>query len=330
MHLTDTLVSAPVAIVAGAISIALIVFAAKRAVTGNRRNSIVLMAIMAAFIFAAQMITFNIPGTGTSGHIVGGVLLAALLGPWCGFLTLCAVVIVQCVLFGDGGLMALGCNILNMGVMGCLVAYPLFYRPLMRYPASQAKLMGVSILASTVALELGAVSVSVETVLSATTSLSLYSFLSATLPVHLAIGICEGVVTGMVLIFVQSTSPDMLHNSSPWGVSNTAVERVRTHNRHLTLLTLGIVTIAMGVAFALISAHNPEGFNWLAANVGQLPNLAPASRTFTVVIPDYSSRISGIIGIGIILTTIFVIGMITYRSKRRKAQAQPSVIHRYY
>lgn len=331
MHLTDTLVSAPVAIVAGAISIALIVLAAKRANSGTRRNSIVLMGIMAAFIFAAQMITFNIPGTGTSGHIVGGVLLAALLGPWCGFLTLCAVVIVQCVMFGDGGLMALGCNILNMGVMGCMVAYPLFYRPFMKYPASQARLMGVSILASTIALELGAVAVSVETALSGTSPISLYDFLLATLPVHLAIGICEGVVTGMVLIFVQRTSPDLLQNStSPWGVSNTAVEKVRIHNRHLTLLTLGIVTVCMGVAFALISAHNPDGFNWLAANVGQLPDLAPASRTFTVVIPDYSSRISGIIGIGIVLTTIFVIGMITYRSKRRKAQAQPSVIHRYY
>ncbi|MDE6308970.1 MAG: energy-coupling factor ABC transporter permease, partial [Muribaculaceae bacterium] len=182
MHLTDTLVSAPVAIVAGAISIALIVIAAKRAINGPRRNSIVLMAIMAAFIFAAQMITFSIPGTGTSGHIVGGVLLAALLGPWCGFLTLCAVVIVQCVLFGDGGLMALGCNILNMGVMGCLVAYPLFYRPFMRIPASQARLMGVSILSSTKTLELGPLAVSVETALSGASTLSFYDFLLATLP----------------------------------------------------------------------------------------------------------------------------------------------------
>ncbi|MDE6308715.1 MAG: energy-coupling factor ABC transporter permease, partial [Muribaculaceae bacterium] len=184
---------------------------------------------------------------------------------------------------------------------------------------------------STIALELGAVAVSVETALSGASTLSFYDFLLATLPVHLAIGICEGVVMGMVLIFVQRTSPDILQEShSPWGVSNTAVERVRTHNRRLTLLTLGIITICMGVAFAWISAFNPDGFNWLAANVGELPNLAPVSRSFTIVIPDYSLRISGIIGIGIVLTTIFVIGMVTFRSKRRKAQAQATVFHRYY
>ena len=80
------------------------------------------MGVMGAFIFAAQMLNFSIPGTGSSGHIVGGILLASMLGPWAAFLTLSSVIIIQCLVFADGGLMAIGCNIINMAAMSTLVA----------------------------------------------------------------------------------------------------------------------------------------------------------------------------------------------------------------
>ena len=81
------------------------------------------MGVVGAFVFAAQMINFSIPGTGSSGHITGGVLLAAILGPEAGFLSLVSILIVQCLFFGDGGLLALGCNIINMVFFSCFIGY---------------------------------------------------------------------------------------------------------------------------------------------------------------------------------------------------------------
>ena len=132
MHMADALISTPVALAAGAAATTLLGIAGYKVNKQKGENSriVPLMGVLGAFIFAAQMINFTIPGTGSSGHIIGGVLLAAFLGPWAAFLTLSSVLIIQCLVFADGGLLALGCNILNMGAMSTLVAYPLIFRPL--------------------------------------------------------------------------------------------------------------------------------------------------------------------------------------------------------
>ena len=121
------------------------------------------MGVMGAFVFAAQMINFSIPGTGSSGHLVGGILLSAILGPWAALLTLASVLVIQCLVFADGGFMALGANILNMAVLSCLVAYPLLFRPLIKRGASPGRIIAASLLASVVGLELGALAVTIET-----------------------------------------------------------------------------------------------------------------------------------------------------------------------
>jgi cobalt/nickel transport system permease protein len=91
-----------------------------------------LMGVMGAFVFAGQMINFTIPATGSSGHIGGGILLAALLGPYAAFLVISAVIIIQALFFADGGLLALGCNIFNMGFFACFIAYPLIYKQIVK------------------------------------------------------------------------------------------------------------------------------------------------------------------------------------------------------
>ena len=109
MHMSDALVSPEVAATAGVASL-LLLGAAVRKVTRQRRDDerlVPLMGVTGAFVFAAQMINFTIPGTGSSGHLIGGILLAALLGPWAALLTLASVLILQCLLFADGGLLAL-------------------------------------------------------------------------------------------------------------------------------------------------------------------------------------------------------------------------------
>ena len=117
MHMADALVSPAVAGTAGAVAVALIAVASKKVKKIERDDIVPMMGVLGAFVFAAQMINFSIPGTGSSGHIIGGILLAALIGPWAAFITLCSVLIIQCLIFADGGMMALGCNIINMAAM---------------------------------------------------------------------------------------------------------------------------------------------------------------------------------------------------------------------
>ena len=127
--MSDALLSAPVAIVGEVIAASLIVIASTKIRKSEKNINPALMGVMGAFIFAAQMINFTIPGTGSSGHIVGGILLSCLLGAWPAFLTLSSVLIIQSLLFADGGILAMGWNIINMAASSCLIAYPLIMKP---------------------------------------------------------------------------------------------------------------------------------------------------------------------------------------------------------
>src|SRR5512133_282897 len=130
MHMADALISPAVGGTFWVASAAGLAFSARKLKENADENRIPLMGVLAAFIFAAQMINFTIPGTGSSGHLGGGMILAILLGPWAGFLAMASVLTVQALFFADGGLLALGCNIFNLGVFTCFIAYPLVYRRL--------------------------------------------------------------------------------------------------------------------------------------------------------------------------------------------------------
>ena len=159
MHMSDTLISPAVAVATSIVAAALVVVATRKIGRENSRATthlVPLMGVMGALVFAAQMLNFAIPATGSSGHIVGGVLLAAVLGEWAGFLTLTSVIIVQCLLFADGGLMTLGCNVLNMAALSCLVAFPLIFKPLIHNQNSPSRWAAASIVTSITALAMGA------------------------------------------------------------------------------------------------------------------------------------------------------------------------------
>ncbi len=126
----------------------------------NEPKKIPVMGVMGAFVFAAQMINFTIPGTGSSGHLCGGMMLSAILGPFAGFLTMIGVLLTQCLFFAAGGLLALGCNIWNMAFYGCFIGALLIWRPIMRSGASKKKIIFSSILGCVLTLQLGAFSVS--------------------------------------------------------------------------------------------------------------------------------------------------------------------------
>ncbi len=311
MHMADALISPPVAVAAGAGAVALIAVAANKVKNSPREGLPSMMGIMGAFVFAAQMINFSIPGTGSSGHIIGGVLLSVLLGPWAAFLTLCSVLIVQCLVFADGGFMALGCNILNMAAMSCLVAYPLVFRPVMCARITSLRLMWASVVTSVAGLLLGAFLVSVETVLSGVTALPFGSFLSVMIPIHLVIGICEGVATGVVLVFVYRNSPSLIYGE--YGSSDA----LASPRRRYTLMAFGVGALVMAVAFTWIASSNPDGLEWSIERITGNTEIAPASAPATAVMPDYESYFSGVVGAIIVMVMLWALSAVIFRGRRR-------------
>lgn len=139
MHMADALVAPAVAGTMYVCSTAAAAYSIKKVRQEDDPKKIPVMGVMGAFVFAAQMINFTIPGTGSSGHLCGGMLLTAILGPFASFLTMIGVLLIQCLLFADGGLLALGCNVWNMAFYGCFLGAFLIWRPVMKKGMSRAK-----------------------------------------------------------------------------------------------------------------------------------------------------------------------------------------------
>ncbi|MDE6375377.1 MAG: energy-coupling factor ABC transporter permease [Alistipes sp.] len=308
MHMSDALVSPTVAAVAGAASLVLLGTAIRKlhpteTQSGDERI-VPLMGVMGAFVFAAQMINFAIPGTGSSGHLIGGILLAAILGPWAGVLTLSSVLLLQCLLFADGGLLALGCNILNMAVLSCLVAYPLIFQPLMRGESSHVRIFTASILAATAGLGLGALAVTTETEASGITALPFGRFLLFMLPIHLAIGLCEGAATGVVLCAVRRYRPELLVDIRRQGTAGK-------HRTNRALAVIALTALLIGGSFSWLASSQPDGLEWSIERLTGMAEIETPDNTAhrtaatlqetTAALPDYNTSLAGLVGCGAIL-----------------------------
>ena len=170
MHMADALISPAVGGACWIAAAGLTAHSATKLRAEADERSVPLMGVLGAFVFSAQMVNFAIPGTGSSGHLGGGLLLAILLGPHAGFITIASVLLVQSLFFADGGLLALGCNIINIGFFPCFVAYPFVYRKIAG--ARNRRLVAASICAALVGLQLGSLGVVLETALSGVSELS--------------------------------------------------------------------------------------------------------------------------------------------------------------
>lgn len=283
------------------------------------------MAVMSALVFAGQMINYTIPGTGSSGHLCGGMLLSALLGPWAGFLSMIAILTIQALFFADGGLLALGANIWNMAFYGCFVGYYLIYRPLMRSAHLAARprlrLALASVLGCVVTLQLGSVSVVLETSLSGITALPFGAFFALMQPIHLAIGLIEGFITAAVLLFVYQARPELLQGTQPRDTGARC-------SRAAVLAVLAAVALVVGGGLSLLASSNPDGLEWslfgnedagYSANMGldeedygvssAAAQTAAAVQDKTSLLPDYGfsdsdspagTSVSGLVGCAIV------------------------------
>ena len=218
MHVPDGFLSLPVIGVTWILAIALIAMCLKRAQFEYQERTVPLMGVCAAFIFAAQMINFPIPG-GTSGHLLGGTLAGALLGPWAGSLVMVVVFIVQAFLFQDGGITVLGANIVNMGLIGTFGGYYLYsaIRKALGWNSFRGIGVGAAVAAWT-SVVVGSIVCAFQLAISGTVPLPVA--LSAMVSWHVLIGIGEALITVSALAFIYRTRPDLIHKAPKKAIAN--------------------------------------------------------------------------------------------------------------
>jgi cobalt/nickel transport system permease protein len=207
LHIPDGFLSSGVALACGVLAIAAVTYALRVANVELDEARVPLLGVLAAFIFAAQMLNFPIAG-GTSGHFLGATLAAVLLGPWLACLVMAVVIAVQAFAFADGGISALGANVLNMGVLGALLAGLLVAGLVKAVPHSRAALLSIVAVVSWLAVMVGAAATSVELAVSDTVPLA--TSLPAMLGVHMLIGIGEAVITVAAVSAVLVSRPDLV------------------------------------------------------------------------------------------------------------------------
>lgn len=294
MHMADALVSTAVGGTMLAVSAGMAGYSVKRIHRDFDDKKIPLMGVMGAFVFTAQMINFTIPGTGSSGHIGGGLLLAVLLGPEAAFLCMSSILLIQALFFADGGLLALGCNIFNMGFYACFIAYPLIYKKLAGSKPSPKRIFTGSILASVVGLQLGAFSVVIETLASGISELPFGTFVLLMQPIHLAIGVVEGIITGAVITFVWKARPELLERAGQ-GKSFSGISTKKV------IAGFVAAAVVVGGCLSWFASAYPDGLEWSmfkTAGTTELENSEGVHQALsgfqekTSILPDYSFKAS--------------------------------------
>ena len=293
MHMSDALLSPAVGGTMWAVSAGTIAYCSAKVRSELDEKKVPLMGVLGAFLFAAQMINFTIPATGSSGHIGGGLLLAILLGPHAAFLTIASVLVVQSLFFADGGLLALGCNIFNMGFIPSFIVYPFIYKKILGKNPGQARLTPAIMISAIVGLQLGPFAVVLQTYFSGISELPFSTFLLLMQPIHLAIGFVEGLVTVAVVSFVYKARPEILQvarEARPIGV----------HPVRNILLAFLAATVLTGGIVSWYASENPDGLEWAIGKVTGKEELTGSEHWLygmlaslqekTAFLPDYSFR----------------------------------------
>jgi cobalt/nickel transport system permease protein len=289
MHIPDGFLSVAVSVILWLIIIPVIAYALRRVSTELDERKIPLMGVLAAAIFAGQMLNFAVAG-GTSGHLMGAAIATILLGPWAAALVMTVVVSVQALIFQDGGLLVLGANIFNMAVIGVAVSYAV-YQTFQRLARSQK--WGIFVggfVAAWLSIEIAALAAALELALSGTSPANIA--ILAMGGIHALIGIGEGLITVGALAFIYASRPDLLDSQNK-----------RQGSSALVWIVGLLIAVALTVLSPLASAH-PDGLEWVAKQNGFLQS---ARNPAYNIIPDYilpgisnealATILAGIIGV---------------------------------
>ena len=293
MHMANELISVPVA--AGTMAIAGIGLGwiCKKVRQEIVSEKIALMGVLGAFVFAAQMVNFQLPlMPGTSGHLIGAVFLAVMLGPHLAAVVLSSVVIIQCLLFQDGGLLAIGCNIVNIAIVPSYVGY-FVYRTVISERKNKVRLFIAAIVACVFAAEAGSALVVIEAIISKILLVPVGTFLATMAGVHLLVGIMEGLITVAILSYLTAVRPDLIEGMTGEGM----------FSRKAAVLSLVVITIITAAGFSLLASSKPDGLEWSYLERPEQPDFKPLIanddpriksvdelHSKIALMPDYTTR----------------------------------------
>ena len=292
LHIPDGFLSIIISIICWVITVSTLGIAISRTNKSLGEKQVPLMGMMAAFIFAAQMINFPIAG-GTSGHLLGGALAAITLGPWAGMLVMTAVIGVQGLLLQDGGLLVMGANILNMGLLTSSVGYGLYRSVLGKGQGMKLAVAGV---AAWLSVMTGALATALQLWLSGTARLEIV--VPAMLTVHALIGLGEALITVAALGFIFRTRPDLLDEESASAQGSRG------------WVLAGIAITLLVLLLSPFASSNPDGLERVASDLGFLQT---GQASAYQILPDYTIPFLGSTPLSTVLAGaagLIVVGLI--------------------
>ncbi len=308
MHIPDGFLSVLVSVVLWIVSILVVAYALKRVSSDLGERQVPLMGVLAAAIFAGQMLNFAVAG-GTSGHLMGAAIATILLGPWAAVLVMTTVVSVQALIFQDGGLLALGANIFNMAVVGVAVSYLAYTAILKITGAKKSGIMGAGFAAAWLSIVVVSLGVALQLALSGTSPANIA--VPAMAGIHAIIGVGEGLITVGALALVFASRPDLLIS----GQAEVKGGRI--------VWVAGLLLALSLVILSPLASSRPDGLEWVAQQRGFLDQ---AQGPIFNVIPDYllpgmsnetlATILAGVVGVLIVLGVMF--GATYLRRSRRE------------
>jgi cobalt/nickel transport system permease protein len=310
LHIPDGFLTVPISIVGWLIAVVCIGYALSKTRGQLGEKQIPLMGVLAAFIFAAQALNFPVAG-GTSGHMLGATLAAIIMGPWAATLIMTSVIGLQAVLFQDGGLLALGFNIVNMGILGAFAGHFVYRTARRVMREDRASLIVGGAVGAWVSVMLGAIATAVQLGLSGTSGLGVA--LPAMAGVHALIGIGEALITVGALLFIRATRPDLLRNGETAPGARTA-----------NWVAVGLVTALALTLFAPLASPDPDGLERVAEDSGFLGDARDPSYE---ILPDYTvpfienETLTTIIAVAVGTLLVFGIAYFVGRVNARKSPA---------
>ncbi len=252
MHMANELLSPQVAFGGFVISVAAIAHAGSKLREKVNTELIPLMGVLGAFVFAAQMINFTLPAiAGTSDHLIGTALLAILLGPYAAIITITGVLVIQCLIFQDGGLLALGVNIINMGIIPAYVSYGIWKLMTWRRKSTAGLIIPSAFVAAFLAVICGAIAVCLEVGLSGVLVIPVLKFSSVMIGLHALSGIIEGAITSAVLLFLYKFYPQLANVKT-----DLCDKKLDVKNSAVAIFVCAIV---VGGIISLFASQWPDG-----------------------------------------------------------------------
>ncbi|WP_128431456.1 energy-coupling factor ABC transporter permease [Streptomyces cyaneus] len=321
MHVPDGFIDAPTSAVTGVVAAAAVAVSLRGARRELDERTAPLAGLVAAFIFAVQMLNFPV-AAGTSGHLLGGALAAILVGPYTGALCISVVLLMQGILFADGGLTALGVNITNMAIVGVVVAYAVFRGLVKVLPKTRRSITAASFVASVVSVPAAALAFTLLFWIGGTTDVSIGKVATAMVGVHLLIGIGEAAITALTIGAVVAVRPDLVYGARDLrqplklrvggelvdAPAAGAGQPVAARTSRRTLWISGLVTSLVLAGFvSFYASASPDGLEKVAEDKG-FAGSAEEHANADSPLADYgikdidnarlSGGLAGVIGVG--------------------------------